>query len=76
MSEQKQNLAKKIYLDSYLDLAIIQVSPEHFPKNHKEANLECDEKPKTGHPVGAYGHPWDLSYTGTKGIISGVTSDV
>jgi serine protease Do len=73
--DQDYHLAKKIYLDSYLDLAIIQVSPENFPKNHKEANLECNEKPKTGHPVGAYGHPWELSYTGTKGIISGVTSE-
>ena len=73
--DQDYHLAKKIYLDSYLDLAIIQVSPEYFPKNHKEANLECNEKPKTGHPVGAYGHPWDLSFTGTKGIISGVTSE-
>ena len=73
--DRDYHLAKKIYLDSYLDLAIIQVSPEYFPKNHKEANLECNEKPKTGHPVGAYGHPWDLSFTGTKGIISGVTSE-
>jgi len=73
--DQDYYLAKKIYLDSYLDLAIIQVSPEYFPKNHKEANLECNEKPKTGHPVGAYGHPWGLSFTGTKGIISGVTSE-
>ena len=69
------HLAKKIYLDSYLDLAILQISPEHFPANHKQANLECNERPKTGHPVGAYGHPWEFSYTGTKGIISCVTSE-
>jgi serine protease Do len=73
--DQDYHLAKKIYLDSYLDLAILQISPEHLPENHKQANLECNERPKTGHPVGAYGHPWDFSYTGTKGIISGVTSE-
>ena len=73
--DQDYRLAKKIYLDSYLDLAILQVSPEHFPANHKQATLECNEKPKTGHPVGAYGHPWEFSYTGTKGIVSGVTSE-
>ena len=73
--DQDYHLAKKIYLDSYLDLAILQISPEHLPENHKQANLECDEKPKTGHPVGAYGHPWGFSYTGTKGIISGATSE-
>jgi serine protease Do len=73
--DQDYYLAKKIYLDSYLDLAVLEISPEHFPANHKQANLECDEKPKTGHPVGAYGHPWGFSYTGTKGIISGATSE-
>jgi len=73
--DQDYHLAKKIYLDSYLDLAILKFSPEHFPANHKQANLECNERPKTGHPVGAYGHPWEFSYTGTKGIISGVTSE-
>jgi serine protease Do len=73
--DQDYYLAKKIYLDSYLDLAILEISPEHLPANHKQANLECNERPKTGHPVGAYGHPWEFSYTGTKGIISGVTSE-
>jgi serine protease Do len=73
--DQDYHLAKKIYLDSYLDLAILQISPEHLSANHKQATLECDERPNTGHPVGAYGHPWELSYTGTKGIISGVTAE-
>ena len=73
--DRDYHLAKKIYLDSYLDIAILKISPEHFPANHQQANLECNEKPKTGHPVGAYGHPWGLSYTGTKGIISGATSE-
>jgi serine protease Do len=73
--DQDYHLAKKIYLDSYLDIAILKISPEHFPANHKQANLECNEKPKTGHPVGAYGHPWGFSYTGTKGIVSGSTSE-
>ena len=74
--DQEFHLAKKIYLDSYLDLAIIQISPEKFPKNHRQADLECNDRPKTGHPVGAYGHPWDFSFTGTKGIISGITSEL
>ena len=30
--------------------------------------------PPVGHPVGAFGHPWRLQFTGTRGIISGVTS--
>lgn len=27
----------------------------------------------SGHPVGAYGHPWGISYTATRGIVSGDT---
>jgi S1-C subfamily serine protease len=30
--------------------------------------------PSVGHAVGAFGHPWRLQFTGTRGIISGVTS--
>lgn len=68
--------ARKIYVDSYLDLAVIQVPIENIPESQTEAALECDETPKIGHPVGAFGHPWDFSYTGTKGIISGITSEL
>lgn len=70
------HLAKKIYIDKYLDLAIIQISPENIAPEQTEAALECNETPKIGHPVGAFGHPWDFSYTGTKGIISGITSEL
>ncbi|MBK7135421.1 MAG: trypsin-like peptidase domain-containing protein [Rhodocyclales bacterium] len=38
------------------------------------AQLDCHELPAMGHPVGAYGHPWRFYYTGTRGIVSGVTS--
>ena len=36
--------------------------------------LECGAVPPVGHPVGAFGHPWRLQFTGTRGIISGVTA--
>ena len=41
----------------------------------KEAPLDCDEPPPIGHPVGAFGFPWNLEFTGTRGIISSVTAD-
>jgi len=66
---------EKVYVDPYLDLAIVKVAPEKISSEKIEAKLKCDENPKTGHPVGAFGHPWGYSYTGTKGIISGETAD-
>jgi S1-C subfamily serine protease len=36
--------------------------------------MDCGSIPAVGHPVGAFGHPEDLRFTGTRGIISGFTS--
>jgi len=66
---------EKVYVDPYLDLAIVKVPAKKISSDKIEAKLKCDESPKTGHPVGAFGHPWGFSYTGTKGIISGETAD-
>jgi S1-C subfamily serine protease len=65
--------ARPIYIDSYLDLAVLAfddldgVEPD-------EAQLDCRSQTSTGHPVGAFGHPKGLKFTGTRGIISGRTS--
>jgi len=67
--------AKKLYVDPYLDLAILKVQPNLLPKNATSASLECNSPPPTGHAVGAFGHPYKLSYTGTRGIISGRTTE-
>ena len=63
--------AKKLYVDPILDLAIIQYPTKHIPKEAKEAKLKCDSSTISGLTVGAYGHPWNLSFTATRGIISG-----
>ena len=63
-----------VYVDRYLDLAVIKINPENILNDKTEVNLKCDGDLKIGHPVGAFGHPWDFEYTGTKGIISGKTS--
>jgi S1-C subfamily serine protease len=63
--------ATKVYVDPYIDLAVIQA-----PVDVKAAaKLDCDDLPGTGHPVGAYGHPWGFDYTGTQGVISGQTTE-
>jgi S1-C subfamily serine protease len=64
--------AHAIYIDPYLDLAILQY--EGAPSDPGvAAQLECTDIPGVGHPVGAYGHPEGLKFTGTMGIISGIT---
>jgi len=65
--------ATKVYVDPYLDVALIKVA-EPMLSDLNTANLECSEIPAIGVEVGAFGHPWGLSYTGTRGIISGITS--
>ena len=65
--------ARRVYVDPFLDLAILQIDPART-RNIAVPALECDRMPQVGHPVGAFGHPWGLRYTGTRGIISGITS--
>jgi S1-C subfamily serine protease len=65
--------ASKVYVDPYLDLAILKLADEQRA-NVTAASLACDKLPPVGHLVGAFGHPWKLWYTGTRGIVSGVTA--
>ncbi len=66
--------AKRVYVDPYLDLAIIAYDPRLLQSPPPEPTLECDSLPPVGHPVGAFGHPWGFRFTGTRGIASAVTS--
>jgi serine protease Do len=63
-----------VYVDPYLDLAIIAMDPSFIPPASVMPELDCGDLPRVGHPVGSFGHPWGLSFTGTRGIISGITS--
>lgn len=65
---------ERVYVDPYLDLAIIAYDPGRVQHAVPTPALECDAVPGVGHPVGAYGHPWGYLFTGTRGIASGVTS--
>jgi S1-C subfamily serine protease len=63
--------ATKLYVDPFMDIAVLETSLD----GGENANLACDDSaPGTGHPVGAYGHPWGFEYTGTQGVISGRTT--
>ena len=66
--------AAKVYVDPFLDLAIVRVVDRGAMSGVEAPRLECAAIPPVGHPVGAFGHPWRLQFTGTRGIISGVTA--
>ncbi|NND36573.1 MAG: PDZ domain-containing protein [Gammaproteobacteria bacterium] len=65
--------AAPVYIDPYLDLAVLSYEePQDF--RPRAADLECRSIPGIGHPVGTFGHPEGLRFTGTRGIISGLSS--
>jgi S1-C subfamily serine protease len=65
--------AKRVYVDPYLDIAVITAADRAGMNGVTAATLACDGFPAIGHPVGAFGHPWDLDFTGTRGIVAGVS---
>jgi S1-C subfamily serine protease len=66
--------AGRIYVDPYLDLAVLAYDTRALSAPPPEPQLECDSVPAVGHPVGAFGHPWGFRFTGTRGIASAVTT--
>lgn len=66
--------AKKIYVDPFLDLAIISINEEMQKATVALPELECTTLPGVGRAVGTFGHPNGLKFTGTRGIISGHTA--
>ncbi len=66
--------AEKIYVDPLIDIAILAIKPDKLPKHSQEAKMNCKKLPLTGSPVGAFGHPHSISFTGTRGIVSGITT--
>ena len=66
--------ARKVYVDPFLDLAIISINEEMKNATVALPELECARLPAVGLTVGTFGHPNGLKFTGTRGIISGHTS--
>ncbi len=68
---QPARRAEKVYVDSQIDLAVLKVDPAAIPDESRAADLKCQGEPAAGLPVVAFGHPWGLDYTATRGIVSG-----
>lgn len=72
-SDGAKSKATPVYIDSFLDLAVIQLEP-NTTASRDQARLDCVDHPAVGVPVGAYGHPNGYRFTGTRGIVSGFSS--
>jgi S1-C subfamily serine protease len=66
--------ATRLYVDPYLDLAVLAFEPSRVHAQTRAPTLSCSAIPPVGHPVGAFGHPWGFRFTGTRGISSAVTT--
>ena len=65
---------EKVYVDNQLDLAVLRVDLANIPSEALVAEMKCEGEPAAGLPVIAFGHPWGLDYTATRGIVSGTKS--
>ena len=68
---QRFEKAELLYVDQLLDLAILEIPLSAIPSLADEAELECDLEPIIGSSVGAFGHPFALDFSGSRGIVSG-----
>lgn len=64
--------AERVYVDNLLDIAVLKLAPNLAPPTMGEAKLGCTRAVPQGSPVVAYGHPRDLNFTATRGIVSSV----
>ena len=64
--------AKRIHVDPLIDLAVLVVPTDKIPSVAVQASLVCDSLPAAGTSVLAYGHPWGMSYTASRGIVAGL----
>ena len=67
-------VVERFYIDTHLDLAILKIDPAKIPQTALVSKLDCGDEPHAGRPVIAFGHPWSLDYTATRGIVSGTKS--
>ena len=64
--------ARRHYVDPHLDIAILAIERVDVPDEARVAELGCEDPLPSGRSVGAFGHPWGLNFTATRGILSGV----
>ena len=71
-SESEWTPVDRIYADNFLDIAVVRIEPDKLPPDTTQARLGCGQDVKQGSAVVAYGHPINLTFTATRGIVSSV----
>ncbi len=66
--------ARKVYVDSFTDVAILEVDPGDL--DLVAPRLDCRKPPVVGEAVAAYGHPMGMPFTGSRGIRPGHTDQM
>lgn len=66
--------ATKLHVDPLVDLAVLAIPPGAIPGAALEAGFDCGAEAVPGQAVIAFGHPWGLDFTATRGIVSSVRS--
>ena len=56
--------AELLYVDHLLDFAVLKIPTIAIPDKAQEPELGCAADPVVGTPVGAYGHPFSLTFSG------------
>ena len=65
--------AKRVHVDTFMDMALLSIPVDQIPASAAVAELECSGPPNEGASVFAYGHPWGLDFTASRGIVSGIS---
>ena len=69
---QDFNEAELLYVDPELDFSILSLNKNLIPSAALEAKLDCETVQLSGTEVAAFGHPHDLYFSASRGIISKV----
>lgn len=59
-----------IFVDQFLDFAVLELGASALPAGLIEAPMECHKRLSLGAPVAAFGYPYGLGLSGTRGVIS------
>jgi S1-C subfamily serine protease len=70
-ADEEYQPAHKVYVDPFADIAVLAL--DHPVPGRRVARLDRTAPAVIGEPVGAYGHPNGLPFTGTRGIVSALT---
>ena len=71
-AENEWIAADRVYVDNHLDIALLKVTADKLPGDAMAAKLGCAQTVKQGETIVAYGHPINLNFTATRGIVSSV----